>query len=367
MKADLLVVGAGLAGATVAERVAAELGWDVLVVERRTTIGGNAADGLDPAGILVQHHGPHIFHTRHVEVWAYVTRFARFNDYVHRVQALVNGRLIYLPLNLESAEILFDRSFDAESWEAFLSARRVPLGEIRNSRDVALTQVGEELYEWIYRGYTRKQWGVDPEHLGPEVLSRLPVRFDRDTRYFAEPYQGIPEGGYSAMVERMLASPRVHLMLDTDYADVRGRVERRATVYTGAVDDYFDGGLGRLPYRAIEFEWETLGYSRHQDAAVVNYPQTEAFTRVTEFKHFTRQEHPHTTICREYPNDVGEPYYPIPGPASRTLAEAYAQRAAREPDTFFVGRLAQYRYLNMDQAVLGGLATAAEIIKRYGR
>jgi UDP-galactopyranose mutase len=365
MKTDLLVVGAGLAGCTVAERVASELGWDVLVIDRRDTVGGNVADGVDAAGIMVQKHGPHIFHTRLLEVWHYLNRFGRFNDYQHRVLARVNGLEVCLPLNLESAEALFHRSFTADSWRAFLDDRRLPLAEIRNSRDVALSQVGEELYEWIFRGYTRKQWGVEPEELDPEVLKRIPLRFDRDTRYFTDPYQGIPVSGFTALASAMLESPRIRVQLLADFCELRSSLQRRLTVFTGPIDEYFDFRLGRLPYRSLRFEWQTLDQEYVQRAAVVNYPQENEFTRITEYKHFHLQHHPRTTISREYPTDAGEPYYPIPRPANRSLYAAYADCARQEKDVFFVGRLAQYRYLNMDEAVAAGLELASGIIERY--
>jgi len=365
MKTDLLVVGAGLAGCTVAERVAAELGWDVLLVDRRSHLGGNAADEFNEAGILVQPFGPHIFHTRLAEVWAYLNRFTRFNGYIHRVLARVNGTEVYLPLNLDTAETLFHRPFTAESWRDFLDRRRTPIAEVRNSRDVALSQIGEELYRWIFEGYTRKQWGLDPADLGPEVLARIPLRFDRDTRYFSDPFQGLPSGGYSAMVRAMIASPRIHLLLQTDFAAVRSQVERRVTVYTGPIDGYFDYALGELPYRSLRFEWQTLDREYAQGAGVVNYPQQEAFTRITEFKHLTGQRHPRTTLCREYPCAEGEPYYPIPNPENHRRYEEYARLTEGERDTFFVGRLAQYRYLNMDLAVAEGLKVAGTIIDRF--
>ncbi len=364
MKTDLLVVGAGLAGCTVAERVAAELGWEVLVIDRRPEPGGNAADGPDAAGIMVQKHGPHIFHTRLPEVWHYLHRFARFNRYVHRVLARVNGQEVFLPLNLETAEALFHRSFTPETWRAFLEERRVPVAEVRNSRDVALSQVGEELYEWIFRGYTRKQWGIEPEELDPEVLARIPLRFDRDTRYFTDPHQGIPVAGYTEMARAMLDSPRIEFRPLTDFAGLGPSLRRRLTVFCGPIDEYFDFDLGRLPYRSLRFEWQTLDQEFFQRAAVVNYPQEHDFTRITEYKHFHGQRHPRTTICREYPQAEGEPYYPVPRPQNRRRYQDYALRAQEQRDVRFVGRLAQYRYLNMDQAVAAGFALAAEIIER---
>ncbi len=365
MKTDLMVVGAGLAGCTVAERLSAELGWEVVVVERRDTVGGNAADEFDAAGILVHPHGPHIFHTKNDVVWGYLNRFARFNHYLHRVLARVNGKEVYLPLNLDTAEALFQRPFTADSWREFLARRRVQAGEIRSSRDVAVSQIGEELYEWIFAGYTRKQWGLDPAELGPEVLARIPLRFDRDTRYFDDPHQGLPENGYTAMARQMLLSPRIHLMLQTDFATVQDRIERKATVFTGPIDRYFDFARGPLPYRSLRFEWQTLDQEHFQGAGVVNYPQDEAFTRITEFKHLTGQRHPQTSLCREYPCAEGEPYYPIPCDDNHRRYQEYACLAGEERDTFFVGRLAQYRYLNMDLAVAEGLKTAEAIIARF--
>lgn len=363
MNFPYVVVGAGLAGCTVAERLAAS-GREVLVVEKRPHIAGNAYDTLDDAGLLVKPYGPHIFHTSDHDVWEYLNRFTSFNGYEHRVLARVRGLEVYLPVNVATAEILYGRSFTGTEFEEFLRARRLSFPEIRNSREMALSQVGEELYELFFRHYTRKQWGVEPEELDPEVLGRLPVRFNRDTRYFTDPWQGIPRHGYTRMCRAMLDHPAIHLLLQTDYFAVRRRLGRHTLVFTGPIDSYFSCCYGPLPYRSLEFRFVTLEQERFQNAAVVNYPNDHDYTRITEFKHFYGQVHPHTTVCYEYPRAEGEPYYPIPRRANRELYQRYQRRAEKLPRVHFVGRLAEYRYLNMDQVVGRALQTARRILER---
>lgn len=355
MAYDYLIVGAGLAGCVLAERLANELGCNVLLVERRSHIGGNAYDFPNEDGIIVQRYGPHIFHTSKKAVWNYLSRFTEWNDYVHRVLARVNGKTVYLPINLDTMERLFDRPFTPEQLAAYFEQHRVSLQRIENARDVVVSQVGEELYELFFRNYTKKQWGLYPEQLGPEVTRRLPVRLDRDTRYFTDPYQGIPQEGFTPMVERMLESPGITLRLGTDYRQIADTEQCEQLIYTGRIDEFFGYRLGRLPYRSLRFRFETLDAERFQEAAVVNYPNEEDYTRITEFKHLYRQDHPKTTICYEYGAAEGPPYYPIPTRANRELYQEYRARADKLDDVHFLGRLAQYEYVNMDQVVANAL------------
>ena len=352
---DWLVVGAGFAGCVVAERLANGLGQTVLLIERRDHIGGNAHDYRNEHGLFVQTYGPHIFHTNSDAVWDYLSRFTTWNTYVHRVLARVAGKEVYLPINLDTMERLYDRSFTPGQLREYLDQRKVRLAQIENARDRVVSQVGTELYELFYRNYTKKQWGLYPEELDPQVTGRLPVRFDRDTRYFTDVHQGLPSEGYTRMFERMLDSPRIEVRLGTDYRDVAGSVSRRRCVFTGPVDEFFDLRFGRLPYRSLRFQFETRAVERFQNAGVVNYPNEQDYTRITEFKHLYQQEHPQTAVCYEYGSPEGPACYPIPTPANLALYGRYKAEADGLDDTHFVGRLAQYEYLNMDQVVHRGL------------
>jgi UDP-galactopyranose mutase len=348
---DFVIVGAGFAGSVLAERIATQLNQKVLLVEKRNHIGGNAYDYYNKDGILVQKYGPHIFHTNTKKVWEYLSGFTEWNSYVHRVLAHVNGKEVYLPISIETMEKLYERTFTADEFKKYFDSRKAKITEIRNARDVIVSQVGKELYELFFKNYTKKQWGLYPEQLDPQVTRRLPVRFNRDTRYFTDKYQGIPKYGYTQMSERMVDNKNIHVLLKTDYKDVIGSIKFGKLIFTGPIDYYFDYMHGELPYRSLNFEFETLNVERYQNAAVVNYPNDHDYTRITEFKHFYFQEHPRTTICYEYPRSEGAPYYPSPNPESREIYCKYKKEAERLDDVYFVGRLAQYKYLNMDQVV----------------
>lgn len=351
IKTDFLIVGAGFAGATIAERIASQLNKKVLLVEKRNHIGGNTYDFYNEDGILVQQYGPHIFHTNSKEVRDYLSQFTEWNGYVHRVLARVNGKEVYLPINLATMEHLYDRTFTAEELHEHFAQRRLNLDEIRNSRDVVVSQVGEELYELFFKNYSKKQWGVYPEELDPQVTRRLPVRFDRDTRYFTDIYQGIPKYGYTKMFEKMLENENIHILLNTDFKKSTHQVKFDKLIYTGPIDYFFDYMYGKLPYRSLDFKFETLDMEKYQNAAVVNYPNDHDYTRITEFKHFYFQMHPKTTICYEYPKPEGDPYYPIPMPECQEMFLKYKKEADKLKNVYFIGRLAEYRYLNMDQVV----------------
>jgi len=355
MTYDYLIAGAGLAGSVLAERLANGLGRSVLLVERRTHIAGNAYDCPNEDGIMVQEYGPHIFHTIKKDVWDYLSQFTEWNGYVHRVLARVRGKAVPLPISLETMERLFERPFTAEQLAEYFEQHRVRLESIENARDVVVSQVGEELYELFFKNYTKKQWGLYPEELAAEVTKRLPVRLDRDTRYFADPYQGLPRDGFTSMVDRMLESPGITLRLGTDYRDVADTEEFDQLIYTGPIDEFFDYRLGQLPYRSLRFQLETLEAERFQEAGVVNYPNEEDYTRITEFKHLYCQDHPKTTVCYEYSAGDGPPYYPIPTQANRELYARYKALADELDGVHFLGRLAQYQYLNMDQVVANAL------------
>jgi UDP-galactopyranose mutase len=358
---DWLVVGAGFAGSVLAERLASQRGERVLIIDRRPHIGGNAYDCFDSSGVLIHQYGPHIFHTNSETIFNYLTNFTRWRFYEHRVLASVDGQLLPIPINLDTVNRLYGLSLTSGELERFFAEQAEPVQEIRTSEDVVVSKVGRELYEKFFRGYTRKQWGVDPSELDKAVTARVPTRTDRNDRYFSDKFQFMPEDGFTAMFTRMLRHPNITVMLNTDFADVRDSVPYKRLIYTGPIDEYFDFRLGKLPYRSLRFEHRQLGKTWHQPVGVVNYPQQEPYTRVTEHKHLTGQEHPTTSITYEYPTASGDPYYPIPRSENAELLRRYEQLARGVADVWFVGRLATYRYYNMDQVVGQALATFARI------
>jgi UDP-galactopyranose mutase len=357
MTYDYLIVGAGFAGSTVAERLASQSDARVLVIDGRDHVGGNAYDPLDESGVRIHRYGPHIFHTSSDRVVAYLSQFTRWRPYEHRVVASVGGRLVPLPISARTVAALYGLDLDPAGMEAFFAERRERLPAIRNSEDAIVARVGRELYDIFFANYTRKQWGIEARALDASVCGRVPVRTDADDRYFSDTFQAMPRDGYEPMFRRMLDHPNIELVLGERFESVADRVRFKHLVYTGPIDAYFGYCFGPLPYRSLEFRFETLERERHQETAVVNYPGLEPFTRVTEFKHLTGQKHHKTTISREYPRAIGEPYYPIPRPENRALYAMYAAKAAAEPNVTFVGRLAEYRYYNMDQVVASALAT----------
>ena len=359
---DYLIVGAGFAGSILAERLARGSGKQVLLVDRRPHIGGNAYDHYDDAGILVHKYGPHIFHTNSREVFDYLSRFTEWRQYQHKVLASVDGRLVPVPINLDTINQLYGLRLNSFEMEQFLAGRAEPRDPIRTSEDVVLSKVGRELYEKFFRGYTRKQWGLDPSELDAQVTARVPTRTNRDDRYFTDAYQAMPRHGFTRLFANLLDHPNIRLLLNTDYREVQALIPYRELIYTGPVDEFFGFRFGKLPYRCLEFKHETLNQPQHQPVAVVNYPNDYAFTRVTEFKHLTGQEHPKTSIVYEYPQAEGDPYYPIPRSENAEIYRKY-QALAEGSGTHFVGRLATYRYYNMDQVVAQALTLYARLCK----
>ncbi|MFL5642871.1 MAG: UDP-galactopyranose mutase [Chloroflexota bacterium] len=364
MRHDVLVVGAGFAGSVMAERFASQMGKRVLVIDRRGHVGGNAYDELDAAGILIHRYGPHIFHTNAAEIVEYLSKFTEWRPYEHRVLASVRGQLVPIPINRTTVNRLFGLDLRTEDEVAdFYASRAEQTVRRATSEDVVVGTVGRELYELFFRGYTRKQWGLDPSQLDASVTARVPARTDDDDRYFTDRFQVMPRDGYTAMFERMLDHPRIEVRTGVDFNDVRDEIDARTVVYTGPVDAFFDYRYGRLPYRSLSFEFETLACPRFQPTGTVNYPdETEVpYTRISEFKHLTGQDHPATTIVREYPRAVGDPYYPIPRPENAERYARYRALAEATPRVHFVGRLATYKYYNMDQVVAQALATFRRI------
>ena len=358
---DVLVVGAGYAGSVLAERLATQAGKRVLVVDRRPHIGGNAYDHYDDAGILVHRYGPHIFHTNSKEVFDYLSRFTEWRQYEHRVKASVDGRLVPMPINLDTINELYGLNLGSSDLEAFFASVAEPVERVRTSEDVVVSKVGRELYLKFFRNYTRKQWGLDPSELDASVTSRVPTRTNRDDRYFTDVYQAMPKHGYTRMFERMLDHPQIKLMLQTDYREVVDVLPHEEMVYTGPIDEFFDLRYGKLPYRSLEFRFETRDVPVHQPAPVVNYPNEHPYTRVTEFKYLTGQAHPKTTLVYEIPQAEGDPYYPVPQPENAQLYRRYKELADATAGVHFVGRLATYKYYNMDQVVAQALAVFKRI------
>jgi len=353
-KFDFLIVGAGFAGTVLAERIANQLGKTCLVVDRRNHIGGNAYDHYDKAGVLVHHYGPHYFRTNSRRIVDYLSKFTDWHEVQYKILSWTHGQFWQFPINLNTFEQLIGRSSTSEEMETRFAEWRVKIDNPKSSEEVIVSQVGWRLYEMFFKNYTRKQWQRDAKDLDASVCGRIPIRTNRDDRYLSENFQALPKDGYTPMFERMLAHPKIEVRLNTDFRDVRDEVRYDHLIFTGPIDEYYDHCLGHLPYRSVRFEPETLPQEYFQPAMQVNYPNDHDFTRIVEIKHATGQKHQSTTIMREYPQADGagrEPYYPIPAPDTKTLYKKYADKAASEKNITFVGRLATYRYYNMDQVV----------------
>ncbi len=359
---DYLIVGAGFAGSVLAERLARGSNKKVLLVDRRPHIGGNAYDCYDDAGILVHRYGPHIFHTNSKEVFEYLSTFTRWRPYEHRVRASVDGQLVPIPINLDTINQLYGLKLTSLEMEGFFASVAEPRETVRTSEDVVVGRVGRELYEKFFRGYTRKQWGLDPSQLDAMVTARVPVRTNRDDRYFSDTYQAMPLRGFTRMFENLLDHDNIKILLNTDYREIVDEIPYEKMIYTGPVDEFFDYRYGKLPYRSLRFEHETVNQEWVQPVAVVNYPNEHLYTRVTEFKHLTGQEHRKSSLVYEYPMAEGDPYYPVPRPENNELYKKYQALAEERPDVHFVGRLATYKYYNMDQVVAQALSVYARIV-----
>jgi UDP-galactopyranose mutase len=367
---DWLIVGAGFAGSVLAERLATQRGDKVLVIDRRDHIAGNAYDHLDEAGVLIHRYGPHIFHTNSEAVFSHLSKFTAWRPYEHRVLAEVvsptTGRTVQvpMPINLDTINTLYGLSLTEEEVEGWMAARAEKPDQIRTSEDVVVAKVGRELYELFFRGYTRKQWALDPSELDKSVTARVPTRTNTDDRYFTDRFQAMPRDGYTAMFARMLDQPGITVRTGMDFAEARKRFSFRRIIWTGPVDEYFGFRYGKLPYRSLKFRHETLDREWALPTGTVNHPAEETpFTRVSEYKWITGQQHPRTSVTYEFPSAEGDPYYPIPRPENAALYKRYEALADAEQDTWFVGRLATYRYYNMDQVVGQALATFERIQK----
>ncbi|SJZ98031.1 UDP-galactopyranose mutase [Sediminibacterium ginsengisoli] len=362
---DYLIVGAGFAGSVMAERLATVANKKVLIIDKRDHIGGNTYDYYNHDGILVHKYGPHIFHTNSKEVFDYLGQFTQWRPYEHRVLGSVDGQLVPIPINLDTINKLYGMNLCSDEVEAFLASKAVKLGQIRTSEDVVLSKVGKELYEKFFRSYTRKQWGIDPSELDASVTARIPTRTNRDNRYFTDTYQAMPLHGYTEMFRKMLSHPNIKIMLNADYKEITSMVAYKELIFTGPIDSYFDYCYGKLPYRSIDFKFETYDQEQFQPTGTVNYPNEHPYTRITEFKYLTGQKHSKTSVVYEYPTEHGDPYYPIPRPENAEIYKKYQLLAATQAKVHFTGRLGTYRYYNMDQVVAQSLTLFKKLIAEH--
>jgi UDP-galactopyranose mutase len=357
---DVIVVGAGFAGSVMAER-AASMGLRVLVVDTRQHIAGNAYDFIDEWGVLAHRYGPHLFHTNAAVVSDYLSRFTAWHPYEHRVKAVIDGQYVPVPINRTTVNLMYGLNLETEDQVTDFYARVAEPREMHNSEDAVVAKVGRDLYERLFRGYTRKHWALDPSELDASVCARIPIRTSTDDRYFGDSFQFMPKHGYTKMFENILDHPLIQVEVGTDYAEV-ANLSRKLLVWTGPIDAYFDERLGKLPYRSLRFEavgYPVINQGYLQPVTQVNFPSEDvAYTRTVEYRHATGQMHDHSSLYYEYPTDEGDPYYPIPRPQNRELYERYVTLAEAERDTVFVGRLARYQYLNMDQVVAQALQAA---------
>jgi UDP-galactopyranose mutase len=354
----ILVVGAGFAGSTSA-RVLAETGHDVVIMDSRSHIGGNAYDYYDAHGILVHKYGPHIFHTNSSKVFEFLSRFTQWRTYEHRVLSSVEGQLYPIPINRKTLSMVEGRQLSESEAAQYLENNRIPIEHPKNSEQVVLNSVGPKLCEMFFSGYTRKQWALELKDLGSGVAARIPTRTNDDDRYFTDKYQFMPLDGYTAMFQAMLDHPSIEIMVGVDYFAVKDTISVDHTIYTGPIDKYFGSCHGPLPYRSLRFEHtHHENCESRQSVGTVNYPNDYEFTRITEMKKLTGQKSTGTSLITEYPSSEGDPYYPIPRQENQALYKKYAEMAEQEQRVSFTGRLAEYKYYNMDQVVASALALA---------
>lgn len=358
---DYLIVGAGFAGSVLAERLASQANKKVLIIDQRDHIGGNAYDYFNKDGILIHKYGPHIFHTNSKKVFEYLSQFTPWRQYEHRVLASVDGQLVPIPINLNTINKLYGLNLNSTEVEAFFESKAEKRDRIATSEDVVVSKVGKELYEKFFRNYTRKQWDLDPSELDASVTARVPTRTNRDDRYFTDTYQAMPLYGYTRMFQKMLSHPNIKIMLNTDYREISDVIPYKEMIYSGPIDSFFNYCYGRLPYRSLEFKFETLDMNVFQPTGTVNYPNEQPYTRITEFKYLTGQKHDKTSIVYEIPKAEGDPYYPIPRPENAEIYKKYQRLAAAMTNTYFTGRLATYKYYNMDQVVAQSLTLYEKI------
>ncbi|MFT4108739.1 UDP-galactopyranose mutase [Propionicimonas sp.] len=378
---DLLVVGSGLFGLTMAERAANELGLDVTIIDRRDHIGGNAYSEIEPeTGIEYHRYGAHLFHTSNERVWEYVNRFTRFTSYVHRVYATHRGEVFPMPVNLGTINQFFRAALSPDQARALIAEQAAELGgrTPANFVEKGISLIGRPLYEAFFMNYTAKQWQTAPEELGPEIISRLPVRFTYDNRYFSDTHEGLPVDGYTPWLERMADHPRIEVRLGTDFFDGSQPLNSAAVVgnvpvvFTGPVDRYFADRLGALSWRTLDFELDVAPVPDFQGTPVMNYSDLDVpYTRIHEFRHFHPERNytsPKTVIMREFSRFAGpgdEPYYPVNTPQDRERLGGYRELAAGEPQVLFGGRLGTYQYLDMHMAIASALSHFDSVVRGW--
>lgn len=360
---DYLITGAGFAGSVLAERLATQANKKVLIIDKRAHIGGNAYDYFNTDGILIHKYGPHIFHTNSKEVFEYLGKFTQWRPYEHKVLASVDGQLVPIPINLNTINQLYGLNLNSAEVEAFFASKAEKIAGVKTSEDVVVSKVGRELYEKFFKGYTRKMWDLDPSELDASVTARVPTRTNRDDRYFTDTYQAMPLHGYTTMFQNMLSHGNIKIMLNTDYKEIIDIIPYKNLIFTGPVDEYFNYCYGKLPYRSLEFKFETIDAEVFQPTGTVNYPNEQLYTRISDFKYITGQKHPKTTVVYEFPKAEGDPYYPVPRSENAELYKKYQQLAASMSNTYFVGRLATYKYYNMDQVVAQALTMFKKIMQ----
>jgi len=366
---DILIIGAGISGAVLAERYAS-IGKKVLIIEKRNHIAGNCYDYIDENGILVSKYGAHLFHTNEESVWKYVNQFSEWYPFEHKVIARVDDKTVPIPVNITTVNELFGTTISSEEeMKNWLEENRTPIEKPANGEEAVLNRVGTVLYEKMFKHYTKKQWDKYPAELDASVLDRIPVRYNYDDRYFSDTFQALPKGGYTQLFEKILSSPNIEILLNTDYFDVKDEYKGYEKLfYTGPVDRFFEfkhSLTEKLEYRSINFVSETVDAPFFQENSVVNYPGTEVdFTRIIEYKHFGDQKSDKTTVVREFTVDEGEPYYPVPNPRNQEIYAKYKAEANKLVDIHFVGRLANYKYFNMDQAFKNALDLFEKLDKK---
>jgi UDP-galactopyranose mutase len=364
---DYLIVGAGFSGSVLAERIATQLNRKVLIVDKRDHIGGNAYDFYNDHGILMHKYGPHWFHTNDKPVFDYLSEFTDWRFHFHRVRSYVDGMLVPIPINRDTLQLLYGMNMQSvNEVQDFYDSVKVPVNSPSNSEEMITSQVGKELFNKFFKGYTIKQWGIEPKDLAASVTGRIPVRTNRDDRYFTDTYQGLPKHGYTEMFKKMLSHRNISIMLQTDYRSIIDQIRYHKLIYTGPIDSFFDYKYGKLPYRSLRFEHETFNQEKFQDFQQINYPNEYDFTRIVEWKHATGQKSDFTTISREYSlaAEKGmEKYYPIPREENHRIFNRYKEETIKLDNVIFCGRLADYKYYNMDQVVARALKVFEQKIK----
>lgn len=361
MNYDIIIIGAGISGATLAERFANIQKKKVLVIENRKHIGGNCHDFFNKQGILVPRYGPHFFHTNYHDVWEYVNRFTKWLKYEHRVLSNIDAKkqLVSVPININTINTLLDLNIkNGDEMRKWFKMNTLKIKNPKNSEELALATMGKELYEKIFKNYTKKQWDLWPHELNSSVLARIPIRYNFDDRYFSDEYQAMPKHGYTKMFENMLDNPRIKLLLNTDFYKIKNKIKNYDKIfYSGPIDSFFEYKYGKLQYRSLKFSHKILNTEYYQPIAQINFPNNYKFTRITEPKHATGQKHKKTAIIKEYSKNSGEPYYPVPTDSNYKILNLYNREAhkAMRRNIYFIGRLAEYKYFNMDQAFKNAL------------